>query len=342
MTQNLALVIQKPDVIKLEERPLPAPAPDEVLVEVQYTALCGSDVKLYNGTYTAPHHYPVVVGHEWVGRVVNAGLDVADLLPGDVVTGDCSVFCGACPMCTVNKNHCENIEKSGITVDGKCGNYITAKRMHIYKCPSLDDIKPLVLTEPTAVSVNGIVCRVPERELKRAKSALVLGAGGIGILATLVLCECPLPRIVVVDVAEDKLELVKSFGLPGVEICNNISALNEQFDIVVEAAGQSATLAETARFAAPAGHIICLGHQKTVELDFSTIIAKSLTIHASNGSTGNFEQAIQIIVKRQQIISQLITTTVKLADAADYIANNLQNAKNIKVVIDLRPEALPL
>lgn len=342
MTQNLALVIQKPGVIKLEERPLPAPAPDEALVEVQYTALCGSDVKLYNGTYTAPHRYPVVVGHEWVGRVVSTGNEVTDLQPGDVVTGDCSVFCGACPMCAVNKNHCENIEKSGITVDGKCANYITAKRMHIYKCPPLDDIKPLVLTEPMAVSVNGVFCRVPEPELKRAKNALVLGAGGIGILATLALCEYPLPRIVVVDVAEDKLELVKSFGLPGVEICNNVSAINEQFDIVVEAAGQSATLAEAARLTAPAGHIVCLGHQKTVELDFGTIIAKSLTLHASNGSTGDFTKAIQIIVKRQQIVSQLITTTVKLSNASDYIAGDLHNTKNIKVVIDLRPEALPL
>lgn len=339
MAKNLALVIQKPGVIKLEERPLPAPAPDEVLVEVQYVALCGSDVKLYHGSYTAPHRYPVVVGHEWVGRVVNTGGAVHDLKPGDVVTGDCSVFCGGCPMCAVNKNHCENIEKSGITVDGKCANYVTAKRMHVYKCPDLNDIKPLVLTEPTAVSVNGISCRVPESELKRAKNALVLGAGGIGILATLVLREYPLPRIVVVDVAEDKLALVKSFNLPGVEVCNNLAALNEQFDIVVEAAGQSATLAETPCLAAPAGHIVCLGHQKKTELDFGAVIAKSLTIHASNGSTGDFGKAMQIIMKHQAIVNRLITATVKLADAADYIANDMQNAKNIKVVIDLRPEA---
>lgn len=339
MAKNLALVIKEPGVIELEERPMPNPAADEVLVEVHYVALCGSDVKLYHGSYTAPHRYPVVVGHEWVGRVVSTGAIVGDLQPGDVVTGDCSVFCGACPMCEVNKNHCQNIEKSGITVDGKCANYITAKRMHVYQCPAIDDIKPLVLTEPTAVSVNGITCRVPDSALQRARSALVLGGGGIGILATLVLREYPIPRIVVMDVAQDKLDLIQSFGLPGVEVCNDIAVLTEEFDLVVEAAGQAATLTKTPQLTAPAGNIVCLGHQKKVELDFGTVIAKSLTVHASNGSTGNFAQAMQIIVKRQAIINQLITTTVPLASAPQYIAGEMSNTRNIKVVIDLKQTA---
>lgn len=336
MKKNQALVICEPGVITLEERPIPSPALDEILVEVQYVALCGSDVKLFAGTYTAPHRYPVVVGHEWLGKVIRTGEHVIDLMPGDVVTGDCSVFCGTCEMCAVNKNHCEQIEKSGITVDGKCANYISVKRLHVYKCPPTDDIKPLVLTEPMSVSVTGIVCRVPDSVLQRAKKAVVLGGGGIGILATLVLREFPVSKIVVVDIAQDKLDLIDSFGLEGVETCNDIASLGEEYDIVVEAAGQGSTLAEAPRLASPAGHIVSLGHQKAIEVDFGTIIKKSLTIHASNGSTGGFEEAMRIIAKRKEIVEHLITTTIPLSGAAAYIANDMKNEKNIKVVIDLQ------
>lgn len=336
MKENLALVIEKPGKIRLEERPIREPGPGEVLVEVDYVALCGSDVKLYAGSYTAPHRYPVVVGHEWLGRVAKAGPDVS-LAPGDLVTGDCSVFCGQCPMCDVNRNHCEKIEKSGITVDGKCSRYVTLNARHVYKCPPMAEAKPLVLTEPMSVSVTGITTRVPGAALQRAKKAAVLGAGGIGLLAALVLCEYPIEEITLVDISPEKLAFAQGFGLPQLRVANDAASLPaDGFDIVVEAAGAAATLQACPRLAAPAGHIVMLGHQKEVALDFGAVIKKSLTLHASNGSTGGFEKAMDIIAKRNDIVGRLITKTVPLEEAPDYIANRMKDEQNIKVVIDLR------
>lgn len=339
MQASKALVIEAPGKISLQERPVGEPGPGEVLVRVNYVALCGSDVKLYTGSYTAPHRYPVVVGHEWLGRVAQCGEGVQGLAPGDLVTGDCSVFCGECPLCAVNKNHCVSIEKSGITVDGKCSQWVVVNRKHIYKCPDMADPKPLVLTEPLSVSVTGITTRVPEAALQRARNAVVLGAGGIGILAALVLREYPIKEIVVADISPEKLALVESFGLPGVRTCRDAAVLDDEYDIVVEAAGQPATLQQCPRLAAPAGHIVMLGHQKSVEMDFGAVMKKSLTIHASNGSTGGFERAMDIIQKRRDIVAQLITKTVMLEDAPGYIANQMANEQNIKVVIDLRGQS---
>lgn len=333
--KNPALVIEKPGVIKLEERPLRPPERDELLIEVDYVALCGSDVKLFAGSYTAPHRYPVVVGHEWLGRVSQCGADVTGFVAGDLVTGDCSVFCGSCQMCAVNKNHCEAIEKSGITVDGKCSRYATVNQRHVYKCPPMDDPLPLVLTEPASVGVTGIVGRVPESVFVRARKAVVLGAGGIGILTLLTLCEYSFEEIVIVDVSQEKLDFVDSFGLETVRTCADVFTLGEDYDIVVEAAGHPATLQACPRLAAPAGHIVCLGHQKTVEVDFGAIIKKSLTLHASNGSTGGFEKAMEIIQKRRDIDRRLITKIVPLAEAPAYIAGPMKDETNIKVVIDL-------
>lgn len=337
MQRNMALVIQAPMQIVLEERPVPRPGPDEVLVEVQYVALCGSDVKLYAGSYTAPHRYPVVMGHEWVGRVAETGSGVVDLQRGDAVTGDCSVYCGDCFACYANKNHCTRIEKRGITVDGGCSRYIVAKRLHLYKCPPGQDYKPYVLTEPTAVGVNGILTRVPQSALMRASRAAVLGAGGIGLLSLLSLAEYPIREIVVVDPVPEKLALAESFGLAGVFPCGDLSRLQSGFDIVVEAAGATQTLQACPSLAAPAGHIVLLGHQKPAELDFGEVIKKSLTIHASNGSTGGFEKALQIIEKRREQVSGLITATVPLAEAPAFMARQ-ESKNNIKVVIDLTAE----
>ncbi|MCD7947667.1 MAG: alcohol dehydrogenase catalytic domain-containing protein [Oscillospiraceae bacterium] len=336
MDKNYALVIRRPGDIALEERPMPVPGPGEVLIQVRYVALCGSDGKLYAGTYTAPHHYPIILGHEWIGQVLACGRGVDDLETGDYVTGDCSLYCGKCPACALNRNHCEVIEKRGITVDGGCANYITVKRRHIYKCPCGEaDCKPFVLTEPTAVTANGILKRVPNSFLNRVERAAILGAGGIGLLSMLSLSEFPIREIVMVDMAENKLEMVKRFGLDNVTTCNSTDALEGSFDLVVEAAGATPTLQACSRIAAPAGHIVLLGHQHEANVDFGEIVKKSLTIHASNGSTGGFIKAMQIIEGHPDLISMLITDTIPLRAAADYIAQGKHLVNNIKVVIDM-------
>ncbi len=336
MKQNRALVIEQPGTASLQARPLPQPAGSEVLVEVCYVALCGSDVKLFAGSYTAPHNYPLVPGHEWLGHITECGADVANLAPGDIVTGDCSLYCGRCTMCATNPNHCDHIQKSGITVDGRCSNFALVGARHIYKCPPLDDPLPFVLAEPAAVGANGLA-RLPRAEAQRARTAVVLGAGGIGMLALLSLCELPLERIVVADPLPEKRAMVEQFGLARVETSADVQALpSDAFDIVVEAAGQTVTLQACPRLAAPAGHIVLLGHQGASEVDFGAIVKKSLTVHASHGSTGGFEDAIRIIQKQPDIVRRLITRMVPLDDAPGYISDVMPHERNIKVVIDLR------
>ncbi|MDR1571331.1 MAG: alcohol dehydrogenase catalytic domain-containing protein [Clostridiales Family XIII bacterium] len=336
MRENRALVISSPGHIALERRPIPEPGRDEALIEVQYVALCGSDSKLFAGAYTNPHRYPVVLGHEWVGRAVSVGEGAGDLKPGDFVVGDCSVYCGECAMCAVNRNHCEAIEKRGITIDGGCADYIAVNRRHLYRCPPAEDCKPFVLTEPTSVGANGIG-RVPREALGRASRALVFGAGGIGLLTLLTLQEFPFDEIVMTDPAREKLELALGFGFPNVRACDDAAGLDPaSFGLVVEAAGSAASLKLCSRLAAPAAHVVLLGHQKPCELDFGEIMGKSLTIHASNGSTGGFERALAIVQKRKGIIERLITATVPLDEAADYISRRRHAEGNIKVVIDLR------
>ncbi|MCR5665282.1 MAG: alcohol dehydrogenase catalytic domain-containing protein [Eubacterium sp.] len=338
MKDNKALVITKPKEIAVRDCEMPSTA-GKVLIEVCYVAVCGSDVKLYAGTYTAPHSYPIVIGHEWLGKVIQAPMN-AKVKSGDYCVGDCSVYCGSCYYCGFNKNHCEHIEKRGITIDGGAARYIAVDPMHVNKCIDASDLKLLTLTEPISVAVNGIVNRVPKEVYKRCRKALVLGCGGIGLASIFTLKEMGVEDITAIDISDAKVERVNAFGIAGLTaICTDAKALAKEkkdgYDLIVEATGNAASLQETTSLAAPCAHIVCLGHQKEMQYDFGTVVKKSLTINASNGSTGGFDKAMEIIQKNERYIKQMITDIVPFEKAPDYFRESIMAKDNIKVLIDL-------
>jgi len=339
--ENKGLIIASPGNLKLMNLALPRPNNDEILVRVNFTALCGSDIKLYLGHYTAPHKYPILIGHEWVGEVVQAGHGQSGFWqPGEIVTGDCSIFCGICSYCSTNKNHCLNVEKKGITVDGSCAQYICVKASHIYRCPPLPDSKVFALTEPLAVVVQAIINRIPSDDLHKVRNALIIGSGGIGSMALLALQEFDIPKITIVDQSPEKLAVLSSFGFSNLitqqtELSES-STLSGPFDLIIEASGSPVALQRAIDLASPCGRIVCVGHQKTLELDFGTVIKKSLTLLASIGSTGGFEKAIEIIRVHPEQVSKLITRIVPIDESPEYFATSLLKSADIKVLIDLR------
>jgi L-iditol 2-dehydrogenase len=337
--ENYGLIIESPGQLKLVKLPLKQPETDEVLVMVKYVALCGSDIKLYLGSYSAPHKYPIVIGHEWVGEIVQVGAESEKKWNiGDLVTGDCSIYCGSCSYCRINKNHCIHIEKYGITRDGACRQYFLVNKRHIYSCPKLPDIKVLALTEPLAVVVQGIINRISDDNLKRV---LIIGAGGIGIMAMFSLLEIQIQEITIVDKVTEKLSIVSSLGYSNVttietDLSGNTLNSGEGFDLIIEAAGSSTALKRAVELANPCGKIVCVGHQKITELDFGLVVRKSLSIFGSIGSTGGFEKAIKIIEKNNVNISKIITRIVPLEKAEEYFKTQLKLSKDIKVLIDLK------
>ncbi len=339
MEKNYALTILEPGKMQLIEKEIPVPEEDEVLVEVHYVAICGSDGKLYAGTYTAPHSYPVVMGHEWLGTIRQTGSQVS-LPVGQMVVGDCSLYCGECYYCEVNKNHCVDIEKRGITVDGGAANYIAVKERHVNPCPQTDNPMLLTLTEPMSVAVNGICNRVPAEVLRRTRRALILGCGGIGLMSLITLLSEDIPEIVIVDVLPDKVERVQNFGFPQVTaVCCDTKDIREEtlggFDLIVEATGHSESLQQALCAINPCGHLVCLGHQAPMEFDFGTVVKKSLTIHASNGSTGGFPRAMEQIIAYAPYVEQMIQAVIPFSESENLFENKALFASAIKVLIDL-------
>src|SRR5271165_602292 len=127
----------------------------EILLEVNRISLCGSDYRLYDGTYSGPRQYPIRFGHEWAGHVVEIARG-SKFSPGDHVTGDCSMWCGGCDACESDKNLCRRIEKFGITVDGFSTSLRVVREKYLYADHLGLDSKLLALTELFAVARHGI------------------------------------------------------------------------------------------------------------------------------------------------------------------------------------------
>jgi L-iditol 2-dehydrogenase len=333
---NPCLRIAAPGRVVLEDAPMPQLANGEVAVSVQYVALCGSDIKLYHGAYTAPHSYPMVLGHEWVGHVEEATPAAASQWKtGDIITGDCSIFCGECPRCKIDVNHCLTIQKRGITRDGACARHIAVNASHLHRCPAVADIKPFVLSEPLAVAFQGIHNRVSAAALTRTQKALIIGGGGIGIASLIALLEAGIPSITIADPVARKRDLIDSFRLANVTTASALPSSPDSFDLIVEAAGSGAALSQALCLAAPLATILCLGHQGPVEIDGGALIKKSLNLLGSIGSSGGFEKAIAAIQSHKSIVEKMITRTVPIMGAVDFFKNDLDREVNVKVVIDL-------
>ncbi|HSJ54740.1 MAG TPA: alcohol dehydrogenase catalytic domain-containing protein, partial [Anaerolineae bacterium] len=114
--QSKGIVLHGGKQLEMVTAEVEAPVGSQVLVRTHAVGLCGSDAGLYLGTYEGPRNYPLYFGHEWSGTVEATGPAATRLRPGDKVTGDCSLYCGACQFCGRDKNLCQRIEKFGITV----------------------------------------------------------------------------------------------------------------------------------------------------------------------------------------------------------------------------------
>ncbi|MBU3093405.1 alcohol dehydrogenase catalytic domain-containing protein [Clostridium sp. CF011] len=340
--KNKAVMLSGPQKIEVKEIKLNPIKDGEILIKVNYVALCGSDIKLYEGKYLGPHSYPIILGHEWVGKISYIGENVkGNWNIGDLVTGDCSIYCDECTLCKENKNQCDNVEKRGITIDGACAQYIIENEKYIYHCPKISKHKAFVLAEPMAVAVQAITNRIEKSKLKKINNALVLGAGGIGVMSLFVLRELGIPNITVADIESKKLELISSFDYSNVNTVNmdfkdSIGDSNNCYDLIIEATGSGEAFKKALILAERCGTVICIGHQNYIDLDFGTVIKKALSVYGSIGGTGGFEKAIQIIEKNSENISKVITETIPLDDVEKEFIDGLKISDNIKIAINLQ------
>jgi len=335
--------LEAPRIIRKIEKDIPEPGPGEVLIGVHNLGICGSDIHLYHGSYSAPHQYPLLFGHEWSGTVQKTGAGVSNFAKGDFVTGDCSRYCGECPNCKKDKNLCENIEKFGITLNGASCEYMIRDAKYVYRMEEGIDRDLVCLSEPVAVAAHliGKIMRIcPDLPEKRI---LVMGGGVIGMASMLLLkflngCK----QIDLFDISVYRTWLAASFGARIPELTEIESGENSgyaqmyaaaKYDVIIDSTGVASVFNNSIRLLRPAGILGCLGMMPAVEFPQRLIVVKALTIIGSIGRTGDFDTAIRFIREYPSEAKKLISHRYSINDIEAAFAMAMKPDKAMKVVL---------
>jgi threonine 3-dehydrogenase len=285
-----ALIKQKAEKgIWMVDKPMPKIGPNDVLIKISKTAICGTDLHIYKWDEWAQKTIPVgmTIGHEYVGYVAKVGSEVVDFKEGDRVTGEGHIACGRCRNCRRGRQHiCENTVGIGVNIDGAFAEYVKVPTSNVMKINDSipDDI--LAIMDPfgnathTALSFPLI-----------GEDVLITGAGLIGSMAVAVAKFAGARYVVATETSEYRAELAKKMGATRVvnplkenlrDVMNELGMIG--FDIGLECSGSPAAFNQLVEYMYNSGKISLLGIlPSTTQVDWDRIIFKGLTLKGIYG-----------------------------------------------------------
>jgi len=336
-------ILTGPYKLQKENKEIPEPEENEVLIKISNVGICGSDIHLYNGTYNGPNNYPILFGHEWSGIVVKTGKSVKKVSTGDKVTGDCSKYCGKCDNCKEDRNLCKYIEKFGITTDGASAEYIIRDEKYIYKAPQDIDLSLLALTEPISVARHLLEKILRQTGNFTDKRILIYGGGAIGQAALILMKrEYGCREVYLQDLILYRMQLAERLGALKPDEkelswdCDNsyYNMYNKTpFDIVIETTGVGKVFSSAFNLLRPGGVLGCVGMIGKVEIEQKLIVTKALSIIGSIGGTEEFEKTISFINENQEAVSCLISHKYAARDVQKAFETAVDPKSALKVSI---------
>jgi threonine 3-dehydrogenase len=274
----------------LEDVPMPTVGINDVLIRIDRTGICGTDLHIFNWDAWARRTIPVpmVVGHEFVGEVVEVGSNVRDFFPGEIVSGEGHVVCGRCRNCLAGRRHlCKATEGVGVNRPGAFAEYLSLPMTNVWHhAPGLDHdvasiFDPLGNAVHTALSFDLL-----------GEDVLVTGAGPIGLMAVAVARHAGARHVVVTDVNPYRLQLARRMGATlalnahedTLQDAIRQLGMREGFDVGLEMSGSPAALQGMLGVMCHGGKIAMLGiPAEPIAVDWNTIVFNMLTIKGIYG-----------------------------------------------------------
>lgn len=252
--------------IQLQEVPEPEITDDEIKIKINTFGICGSDIQMYHGLHKYMT-YPVVIGHEVGGEIVEIGQNVMGFAKGEPVTVEPQIICHKCYSCkTGHFNVCEDLKVLGVHKNGMACHYFAIHPWHIHKCPSSMNSDMGALVEPLAVGI-GAVKRA--RDYKDA-NIVVVGAGTIGNFTAQAAQTLGARRVMITDISNEKLAIARKSGLTCAVNTENISLKTaiiqnmgmEKADIIIDCAATKSSFKSIMEAARPRSKIVITGNYK--------------------------------------------------------------------------------
>lgn len=330
-----------------QQRDIPQPKDNEVLVQLEYVGICGSDLHYYEtgaiGDYVVKP--PFVLGHEPGGTVVKVGKNVKHLKAGDRVALEPGKTCGHCEFCKEGKyNLCPDVVFFATPpVDGVFQEYVAHEADLCFKLP--DNVSTLegALIEPLAVGFHAAI----QGDAHLGQKAVVMGAGCIGLVSMMALKARGVSEVYVVDIMEKRLEKAMELGASGVingaeeDVIEKVNEITkgQGMDLVIETAGTEITTRQAIQIAKKGSNIVLVGYSKTGEmtLPMSLVLDKELTFKTVFRYRHIYPMAIEAVAAGKVNLKGIVTDIFTLDEAQkamDYSVNN--KADIVKAVIKIR------
>ncbi|WP_369393224.1 zinc-binding dehydrogenase [Streptomyces sp. CG1] len=339
-----AAAVAAPNVTKVLDLPIPAPAPGEVLVEPLRVGLCGTDLELLHGTASyvrdgrAP--FPHVFGHEWVGRVAAVAADkerdaTRRIAVGDRVVGHTMISCGDCRAChRGRRNECGALREVGLYgQQGAAAEYLRMPARALSVVPEDVQDAEAMLVEPAVTVLEGLerVRCVP------GDRALVIGTGTIGLLAVQLTARMA-GAVDVVGVEDNGLATARRMGARRVFLPGQAPA--GHYDVVVEASGAAPAFHDALRCTGVGGRIAAIGvaTEPVDGVHVGELVLRGITVHGIRHGLDQYDRVLELFRDKALTADGMIADVVPLERVGDAFAL-LQDTGRTAPKVALDPRA---
>jgi len=338
-----ALLLSNYRHLEIADLETPTPGPDQILVRVAACGICGSDVHGYDGS-SGRRIPPIVMGHEAAGTVTALGATVTQFSKGDRVTFDSTVSCGTCDYCLRQEtNLCDHRRVLGVScADYSCAGafaeYVVVPQHIVHHLPDSLSFSEAAMLEAVSVALHAVSLS----PIRSGQTALVLGAGMIGLLTMQVLRVAGCSRVFVADIDPSRLKLATelgasaSLGATGPELTSHISDLTDGrgVDVALEAVGIDETVRTAVDCIRKGGAITLVGNiSPEVTLPLQKVVTRQLRLQGSCASAGEYPQAIHLVASGRIRVKPLITAVAPLADGPRWFERLYSREPNLMKVV---------
>jgi L-iditol 2-dehydrogenase len=328
-----AAVLFGPGDIRVTERPVPAPGPDEVLVRVAMCGTCGTDLKIYDGHFPqTPPFGSFTPGHEWTGTVAAAGSGVDEFAPGDRVCIEAHSGCGRCDNCLAGRytaclnygNQAKGHRATGMTTDGGFAEYAVHHVSALYRLPPELSFEDGVLLTTAGTGLYGIDVA---GGYVAGLDVVVFGPGPVGLTTVQALKALGAGRVILVGTRASRLELGKRLGADHVinaALADPVPAVLDLTegagaDMTIECSGGLGVPQQCAEVTKRGGKIVVVAfYPDRVTFDLSAVVRKDISICTSRGEGGNnVKRAVALAAAGKLRGAEMITHRFPLEEISE-------------------------
>jgi L-iditol 2-dehydrogenase len=340
-----ALLLTAPSQLSFTDFPDPTPGADEVLLRIRACGICGSDIHGWDGS-SGRRRPPLIMGHEAAGEVLAVGAAITEWKAGDRVTFDSTIFCGHCPYCERGEvNLCENRRVVGVAPaeyrqHGAFAEKLCVPARILYRLPDTLSFSHAAMIEPVSIALHAIK-RV---SVSPSDTAVVVGAGMIGLLVVQALRWAGARQIVAVDLVDERLALARQLGAThtfnsrNTDVTAAVAGLTQGqgADLAFEVVGISPTVQTAIGVLRRGGHAVLVGNLSAkADFPLQAVVTRELTLHGTCGSAGEYPLCLDLVARGVIQVEPIISAIAPLDQGVDWFKrlSGKEGAGLMKVIL---------